>query len=290
MLYPDPGITKERFAAYFEQVAEVMLPHLTGRPLVQHRYPDGVEGSGFYQKQVSEHAPDRVETVDVAAGNRRGHVEHVVADDVETLRYLANQASLELHRWLSRADDVEVPDLLVIDLDPPERGDLADLRRAVRATRDLFGAIGLVPHLMTTGSRGYHVVAPLERGGGFDEVRDLARAVADRLVADDRDRLTVEQRVADRGDRIFVDTGRNAYAQTAIAPYSPRARSGATVATPIEFAELGRVRPDGFDMTGVLRRLARKGDPWTDIRTRAADVRRARDGLTALGHRAGRSS
>ena len=283
VLYPEPEITKERFAAYVEQVAGTLLPHLAGRPLVLHRYPDGVEGSGFYQKQVPAQAPDVVDTVDVHADTRRGHVEHVVADDVETLRYLANQACLELHRWLSRSDDLDVPDLLVIDLDPPAGGDLGDLRRAVRATRDLFSGIGLVPFLMATGGSGYHVVAPLERGDGFDEVRALARSMAERLVADDPDRLTVEQRIADRGNRIFVDTNRNAYAQTAIAPYSPRARTGATVATPIGFDELAKVRPDGYDLDGVLRRLACKDDPWADIHAHAVPAARARQ---ALGQRA----
>ncbi|MFP5070732.1 non-homologous end-joining DNA ligase [Pseudonocardia nantongensis] len=282
VLYPGPGVTKERFAAYLEQVAEVMLPHLAGRPLVQHRFPDGVEQPGFYQKQVSAQAPDVVDTIDVHADTRRGHVEHVVADDVETLRYLANQACLELHRWLSRSDDLDVPDLLVVDLDPPERGDLGDLRHAVRAARDLLDEIGLVPHLMATGSSGYHVVAPLERGEGFDEVRALARAVADRLAAADPDRLTVEQRVAARGNRIFLDTNRNAYAQTAIAPYSPRARPEPTVATPIEFPELGKVRPDGYDLAGVLRRLARKDDPWADIHAHTVPAVQARRALETM--------
>lgn len=285
VLYPGPGITKERFAGYVERVADVLLPHLAGRPLVLHRFPDGVDRPGFYQKQVPSGAPDDVDTVDVHADTRRGHVEHVIADDVETLRYLANQACLELHRWLSRSDDVDVPDLLVVDLDPPEGGDLDDLRRAVRSTRDLFGAIGLEPFLMATGSSGYHVVAPLERDTGFDDVRGLARAMAERLVADDPEHLTVEQRIAARGNRIFVDTNRNAYAQTAIAPYSPRARDGATVATPIEFAELGKVRPDGYDLDGVLRRLARKDDPWADIHAHAGSAAAARRALDERGDR-----
>jgi bifunctional non-homologous end joining protein LigD len=276
-LFPEPGLTKADLARYYEQVADVMLPHLAGRPLVLHRFPDGIGESGFYQKQASQGAP--VDTVTVAAQNSRGHVEHLLVDDVEGLRYLANQAVVELHRWLSRADELDRPDLLVIDLDPPRRPDVTALRRTARAARDLLGEIGLTPYLMATGSRGYHVVAPLDRTEGFDDVRALARAVADRLAADAPDELTTEQRIAQRGNRIYLDINRNAFAQTTVAPYSPRARPGAPVATPIEFAELGRVAPDGYDTTSIVRRLARKPDPWADIATSAGSATRARAAL-----------
>jgi len=276
VLYSDPGLTKADIAAYFERVADVLLPHLAGRPLVMHRFPDGIGEAGFYQKQAPPAAP--LDTVTVPAQNERGHVEHLLVDDVEGLRFLANQAAIELHRWLSRADDLDHPDLLVIDLDPPRR-DLATLRRAVRATRDLIGEIGLTPYLMATGSRGYHVLAPLDRSAGFDEVRALARAVADRLAAESPDNLTTEQRIAKRGDRIYLDTNRNAYAQTAVVPYSPRARKGASVATPIDFAELGRVEPDGHDTTSVIRRLGRKPDPWAGMAAHAGSAARARAAL-----------
>ncbi len=219
-LFPDPGLTKADLARYYEQVADVMLPHLAGRPLVLHRFPDGIGEPGFYQKQASQGAP--VDTVTVAAQNSRGHVDHLLVDDVEGLRYLANQAVVELHRWLSRADELDRPDLLVIDLDPPRRPDVTALRRTARAARDLLGEIGLTPYLMATGSRGYHVVAPLDRTEGFDDVRALARAVADRLAADAPDELTTEQRIAQRGNRIYLDINRNAFAQTTVAPYSPR--------------------------------------------------------------------
>lgn len=289
VLFPGPDFTKADLAAYFEAVAEVMLPHLVSRPLVLHRFPDGVDDAGFFQKQVPRHAPDFVDTVTVDSDNERGHVRYLMIGDqdgTEVLRYLANQACVEVHRWLSHADAVDDPDLLVIDLDPPERRDLAVLRRTARTTRDLFGAVGLEPFLMATGGRGYHVVAPLDRSAGFDEVRALARDLAARLVADDPDALTTEQRKAARGDRIFLDTGRNAYGQTAVAPYSPRARTGAPVAVPIGFDELSRVEPDGYDLTGARRRLARKSDPWADIGSHAgsaAEARRRLDDLPVQG-------
>ncbi|MHA6795163.1 non-homologous end-joining DNA ligase [Pseudonocardia bannensis] len=285
VLYPDPGLTKADLARHYARVADVMLPHLAGRPLSVVRFPDGLDGSGFFQKQAPENAP--VPTVQVPANNRRGHVEHIVAEDADTLQYLANQSALEVHRGLSRVDALDRPDLMVIDLDPPERSDLAALRRAARRTRDLLDEVGLVPFLMTTGSSGYHVVAPLDAsadsGADFDEVRDLARAIATRLEAADPDALTTAHRIADRGGRIYLDVGRNAYGQTAIAPYSPRARAGAPVATPIRFDELSRVAPDRFTISTIGRRLARTGDPWADIAEHARPAAAARERLNRLG-------
>jgi bifunctional non-homologous end joining protein LigD len=154
------------------------------------------------------------------------------------------------------------PDLLVVvlDLDRPPSVDLAAVRRTARAAAALFEQIGLSPYLMRTGSTGYHVVAPLDRSAGFDEVRELARVIADRLAAHAPDELTTEQRVAERGERIFLDTNRNAYGQTAIAPYSPRAWPGAPVATPPQWRELSRVAPDKFTVRTIGRRLSRRDD------------------------------
>jgi bifunctional non-homologous end joining protein LigD len=285
VLFPDAEVTKADLAAYFDQVAEVILPHLAGRPLVLRRYPDGVDRQGFVQQQASQRVPNFVDTETVAADNDRGDVRHLVANDVDTLRYLANQACLELHRWLSRADRTDHPDLLVLDLDRPSSVALAPLRRTARTAAELFEQIGLTPHLMATGSTGYHVVAPLDRSADFAEVRQLARAIAERMAADAPDELTTEQRVAKRGGRIFLDTNRNAYGQTAIAPYSPRARPGAPVATPLEFAELSRARPDQYDLRGIQRRLARKDDPWTHLFDHAAAARQAHTQLNQLHER-----
>jgi bifunctional non-homologous end joining protein LigD len=270
VLFPDPEVTKADLAAYYDRMAEVLLPHLAGRPLVLRRYPDGVDSQGFVQQQAPRHIPGFVDTATVAADNDRGDVRHVVANDVNTLRYLANQACLELHRWMSRVDRNDHPDLLVLDLDRPPSVDLAPLRRTARTAADLFEQIGLTPHLMATGSTGYHVVAPLDRSAGFVEVRELATAIAERMAADAPDELTTQQRVAKRGGRIFLDTNRNAYGQTAIAPYSPRARPGGPVATPLDFAELSRARPDQYDLRSVQRRLARKDDPWAHMFDHAA--------------------
>lgn len=282
MLYPCAGHTKADVVAHYERVADVMLPHLRNRALVLNRFPDGLAGDGFFQKEASRHFPDWIRTVTAPSGNERGEVHHVVADDVDTLRYLAGQACLELHRWLSLAGDLDKPDLLVIDLDPSEGTGLAALRATARATRDLLQRLELVPFLQATGGSGYHVVAPLDGRAGFDDVRALARRIAERLAAADPDGRTIEQRKANRGNRIFLDVNRNAFGQTAITPYSLRARPGATVAAPLDWNELGRVTPDGFDLRSIQRRLSRKGDPWARIHDHARSAERARRAMDEL--------
>jgi bifunctional non-homologous end joining protein LigD len=286
-LYPEDHITKSDLAGYFTAVADVMVPHLRGKPLSMRRFPDGVDGEGFFQKAAGDYFPDWIRTVAVPQRSGAAPVEHVVCDDAATLVYLAGQACLEFHTWLSPADALEYPDRLVIDLDPPSdtgtgtgTGDLADLRETARQARDLFESVGLTPFVQATGGKGFHVVAPLTGKDDYELVRAFARELADRLVEQAPDRLTVEQRKDKRGDRIFVDTNRNAYGQTAVTPYSPRARAGAPVATPIDWDELGRTEPAGQTVTSVPRRLARKQDPWQDLAQHATSAKQARGRLS----------
>jgi bifunctional non-homologous end joining protein LigD len=256
VLYSRAELTKADVVAHYEHVAGVMLPHLRDRALVLHRFPDGLAGEGFYQKEASRHFPGWLRTVTAPSRNERGEVHHAVADDVDTLRYLADQACLELHRWLSRAADLDTPDLLQ--------------------------RLGLVPFLQATGGDGYHVVAPLDGSTGFDEVRALARRIAERLAAAAPQGRATEQRKVNRGNRIYLDVNRNAYGQTAIAPYSLRGRPGAPVATPLDWHELGRIAPDGIELRGIRRRLSRKGDPWARIHDHARSAAHARRALEKL--------
>lgn len=261
VLYPDGPVTKDDVVSYYRRVAEVMVPHLRGRPLTMRRFPDGIGEQGWFQKEASDFFPDwvRIEEVPTRDG---GSVHHVICDDAATLVYLANQATLEFHVWNSTVGALDKPDLLVIDLDPPDGAGVAELRSVARRARDLLGQVGLAAFVQATGGRGFHVVAPLDRTATHDVVLPFARELADFLAAADPDRLTTQQRKNKRGDRIFLDVNRNGYAQTFIAPYSLRARPGAAAATPVDWAELGRATPNGFDLRRVPRRLARKTDPW----------------------------
>src|SRR5919107_4762511 len=259
LLFPDDGLTKLDLARYYAAIADVMLPHLKGRPVNMKRFPDGIGGMAFYEKKVPSHFPDWVHTTEVHTEN--GTQRQVVVDDRRSLVYLAQQACLTPHTWLSTRKDLERPDQLVFDLDPSDDS-LPKVRRATRMVGELLDDLGLTTYLKTTGSRGYHVLVPLRPALTFDEVRGFARACGQRLVEKAPQLLTLEQRKAKRGDRVFVDIGRNAYGQTAVPAYAIRARPGAPVSTPITWEELSRVRPAQFTVTSVRRRLARRACPW----------------------------
>jgi bifunctional non-homologous end joining protein LigD len=265
-LFPTSGdggpVTKLDLARYYESVAEVMLSHLRKRPINMQRFPDGIGRSSFYEKKVPSHFPDFVRTVEVETAGEPQR--QVVVDDVRSLVYLAQQTCVTPHTWLSRVDDLDHPDQVVIDLDPSVPG-LGRVRRATRLVGDLLDDLGLTSALKTTGSRGYHVVVPLQRTESFDDVRAFAREMAQVLVDREPDLLTLEARKAKRGDRVLVDVQRNGYGQTAVPPYAVRARSGAPVATPITWDELGRIEPDQHTIHTIGRRLARGGDRWADL-------------------------
>lgn len=281
-LFPEsdagPAVTKADLARYYASVADVMLPHLRGRPVNMERFPDGIGKSSFYEKRVPSHFPDWVHTVELDTSD--GPQRQVVVDDARTLVYLAQQACITPHTWLCRKDDLRHPDQLVLDLDPTVPG-LDRVRRATRLVGGLLDDLGLTSVLKTTGSRGYHVVVPLRRTTSFDDVRTFARDVARVLVAREPDLVTLEARKAKRGDRVLIDIQRNAYGQTAVPPYAVRARPGAPVAMPITWDELGWVEPDQFTARTIARRLARGGDRWADL-PRGQSLGKAREKVRRL--------
>jgi bifunctional non-homologous end joining protein LigD len=282
LLFPADGITKADLAAYYERVSEWMLPHVEGRPLSLQRFPDGIEGQGFFHKNVPDHYPDWIRRVEVDKAG--GTVVHAVITGADTLRYLVGQNTITPHVWLSRADRIRQPDRIVVDLDPPPGGDFAAVRRAARWAGELLREIGLEPFAQVTGSKGVHVWTPLRRRATFEDVKEFTNRYAELLAARHPDELTTKFRKAGRGDRILVDVVRNRYAQTAVPPYAVRPRPGAPVATPIEWDELSdsKLRPDRWTVTSVLRRLGAKGDPWADIASFARGLSRASKSLDAL--------
>jgi bifunctional non-homologous end joining protein LigD len=281
VLFPAAGLTKADLIDYYRRGARVMLPHLAGRPLSFERYPEGIGTEGFMQKNASDYFPSWLRRVRLA--KQDGVVDHIVAEDEAALIYLANKACVTFHVWLSRMDRVDHPDRMVFDLDPSD-DDFGKVKRAAREARALLEGLGVVPFLQVTGSRGLHIWVPLDRSADFDQVRQFASEVAERLVARRPRELTTAQRKAKRGDRVFVDVARNAYAQTAVAPYSVRARSEAPVATPIEWTELEdpKLGPQRYTIRNIVRRLARKRDPWAEIERHARSVHAAQERLAAL--------
>jgi len=279
VLFPEDGTTKADLARYYARVADTMLPHLKGRPISMLRYPDGIEGESFFQKDVPDYFPAWIRRAKVE--KEGGTLEMMVAEEPAALVYLAGQACITPHVWLSRIDRPQRPDRLIFDFDP-SGDDFGPVREGARRMRDLLDELGLAPFVMTTGSRGLHVTVPLDRSADFDVVRTFARGCAELLVARRPDHLTVEHRKAKRGGRVYVDTGRNAYAQTGVAPYAVRALPGAPVATPLDWSELGRARPRSTTIANLFRRLGRKDDPWADIDRRARPLAKAAERLRRM--------
>jgi bifunctional non-homologous end joining protein LigD len=268
------GVTKLDLASYYERVANAMLPHLARRPLNLERYPQGIDGVRIFQQHAADHLPAWVRRVEVPA--RTGPVEHVVAGDAATLVYLAGQACITFHRWLSRSDMLDRPDLLVIDPDPSTVRP-AEVRRAARVVGALLRELGLEPWVMTTGSRGYHVAVALRRRAGFDAVREFAHGLAELAVAREPSLFTNEQRKAKREGKILIDILRNAYAHSAVSPYAVRARPDAPVATPLRWEELDDAKTTAvrWTLASVPDRLERDGDPWKEFARHAQTLTRA---------------
>jgi bifunctional non-homologous end joining protein LigD len=274
-----PPITKLELAEYYAAVAPRMVPLTRNRPAMLHRFPDGIGAGGFFQKEASDWFPDWIARATLAKAG--GRVTHVLCNDAATLVYLAGQGCITPHVWLSRADQPHHPDRLIFDLDPP--GGFGQARAAARLVHRLVDELGLSSALMTTGSRGLHVVVPLDRTAEFEAVRAFARDVATLLAQRHPAELTVETRIAKRQGRLFLDTTRNAYAQTGVAPFAVRARPGAPVATPLAWEELDDRKLDAetFRMRNVLDRIEAP-DPWQDVIRRRQGLSRARRRLDEL--------
>ena len=281
VLFPDDGITKGEFAAYYEAIAAVMLPHVRARPVTMERYPAGIGQQGFFHKDVSKGFPEWLERVEVP--KKGGTVHHPLICDVRSLLWIVNQNTITPHVWTSRAPDLYHPDICVFDLDPAEE-DPKVLRTAALALRDLLAELGLPCWVKTTGSKGFHIVVPLDGKAHMGEVAGFAHAVGTLLVTRDPDHLTQEFSKADRGGRILVDTGRNGYSATFAAPYAVRAKPGAPVSAPCTWEELerGEAGPQTFRLRTMAARIAEVGDVWSDMLRRRRSLRRPMERLRRL--------
>jgi bifunctional non-homologous end joining protein LigD len=283
LLFPDDGITKGELAAYYEAVAPLLLPHVRGRPVTMERFPSGIRHKGFVQKDVSKGYPAWLERVEVP--KQGGVVHHPLIDDQRALAWVANQNCITPHVWTSRVPRLYQPDLCVFDLDPdpdPAAADARRLQRATLAVRDVLAEAGLRAWVKTSGSKGFHIVAPLDGQAGFETVMALADAVGRRLVARSPDELTLEFLKADRGGRIFVDIGRNQYSATMACAYAVRPRAGAPVSAPCTWEEVaeGRVQPASFRLRTMAERVAAVGDLWAGMEEQGQS---ATEALARLG-------
>jgi bifunctional non-homologous end joining protein LigD len=283
VLFPAHGgeaaITKGELASYYEMIAPEMVPHMRARPVSMERYPAGIGRKGFFHKDVSKGFPAWLERVEVP--KKDGTVHHPIVTDTRSLLWLANQNCITPHVWTSRAPDLLHPDICVFDLDPSKDDEPDMVRAAALALRDLLEALGLPSWVKTTGSKGFHIVVPLDGKTPMGEAAGFANAVGTLLVKRDPKHLTQEFHKADRGGRILVDTGRNGYSATFAAAYAVRAKPGAPVSAPCAWEEIerGAVGPRTFTLRAMAARVAKVGDLWSDMRRRKRSLARAMDKL-----------
>jgi DNA ligase D len=258
LLWADRGITKRRYVDYLDAVSGHLLPWVRQRPLTLVRAPDGVGGKQYFQKAVPTYAPKWIRTVRIPAPSAGRDVDFVVCEDRATLLWLGNQAALELHPAPVRVDKLERPDLLVVDIDPPQGAFDAAVEVAIMVL-EVLDELGVASGIKTTGGKGLHIVAPIERRYEAVEFRRAAARLTAIVVERRPDMVTDEFRKAKREGRVMLDPSRNGTGATIVAPYSPRAREEATVSFPVTLDELASVSPDAFTIASVPDLLDRPG-------------------------------
>jgi bifunctional non-homologous end joining protein LigD len=264
IVFPQVGRTKGDVVAYYERIAPRLLPHVVGRPLSIKRYPKGLAGAGFFQKNVPPHYPASITRHPIAknAPRRKGSppeddvTVYPLVHEAEHLAFLANQGAIELHVPTARAADEGPPDRIILDLDPPA-GALDEVRRAAFLVRDGLAELGLPSVPVATGSKGYHVIAPILPTADAETIETTVQQLATILAAAHPDELTYVFRIVNRRGRVFLDWLRNRRNATVIAPYSLRARPRASVATPLAWGELATTAPDAFTIDDLDRLLDR---------------------------------
>ncbi|HTG99490.1 MAG TPA: non-homologous end-joining DNA ligase [Vicinamibacterales bacterium] len=274
ILFPDSAITKGELAAYYEMVAPYMVPHMRARPVTMERYHRGIGAAGFFQKDVSRGFPDWLQRVEVP--KKGGTVHHPIVTDARSLLWLANQNCITPHVWTSRAPNLYYPDICVFDLDPSEENP-AQLKAATFELRGFLADLGLPSWLKTSGSKGFHIVVPLDGKTNMSDVAEFAHTVGTLLVKRDPANLTQEFHKIDRGRRILVDTGRNGYSATFAAAYAVRAKPGAPISAPCTWDELqhGDIGPQSFTLRSMAARIESVGDVWAEMKKRGRSLKRA---------------
>jgi bifunctional non-homologous end joining protein LigD len=271
VLFPADGLTKADLAAYYESVAEWMVPHVRDRPLNLWRWNTGIDGRLVVQQDIPKGAPDWVKRVETPR-RKGGSIEHVLCQDADTLRWLANQNCITPHVWSARRDRLDRPDHIVFDFDPEAGSDFALVREGALLAGERLRELGLEPFAMVTGSKGIHVIAPIKRTRDAAWVRERAGELGVEIAERSPDTLTTEWRKEKRDGKILVDTARNTYGQTVVAPYAVRALEGAPVATPLVWEELSdpELSARSWTLRTVGDRLAERGDPWAGLADHAA--------------------
>jgi len=283
VFWPAEKYTKGDLIDYYRAVSKWLLPYLANRPVVLTRFPDGIDGKSFYQKDAPVFAPEWVRTVPVWSEDTQREIKFFVCDDEESLLYLANMGSIPIHIWASRAGSLELPDWCVIDLDPKE-APFSDVIRCAQVLRSVCEAVGLPSFVKTTGKTGLHILLPLGRQCTYEQSRMLGELLARVVLRETGDFATITRHVTKRGDKVYLDYLQNRHGQTIVAPYSVRPLPGATVSMPLTWDEVdGSLDPRVFTIRTALDRLEKAGsDPVAAVLESKPDLGKVLDELGRL--------
>jgi len=272
ILFPKSGITKQQVFQYYKNIANRMLPFLKDRPLTMQRFPNGIGKEGFFQKNAPDYFPAWLPTTKVK--KKDGWVNHIVCNSRDTLLYLVNQYVVTFHVALSKVENIDYPDKLIFDIDPP-KGNFKLAVKAAKALRVVLEEkLQLKTYVMTSGSEGLHVAVPLKADKHFDIVHDFTKTIANYICNNNPTEFTTAIRKNKREGRLYIDFLRNSYAQTSVVPFSIRALENAPVATPLYWNELDDVTLNGqsYTIDTIFKRIETKGNPWEDFEQNAKDI------------------
>ncbi len=265
LYWPDMGLTKAHLIKYYLDMAPYILPHIHNRPLVMKRYPDGINGDYFYQKECPSYAPEWVETYPVLHTGKI--ITYIVCNNTPTLLWLANQGCVEIHGWLSRVEDIDYPDLAVFDLDPAEGVPFSEVIKVALLVRDMLMEFGITGFPKTSGSSGLHVFIPLAGKHTFAEVTAAMKNLAEIIVMAYPCGVSLERSIPKRKGKVYLDYLQNGRGKTMAFTYSLRPLPGAHVSTPLTWAELEEqsIRPEQFNIANIIDRVQKLGDLFADL-------------------------
>ena len=272
ILFRDKNMTKKDVINYYKKIASHILPLIKDRPIMIQRFPEGIEADGFVMKNKPDYFPDWIETIRIEK-KEGGYLKQILCNDLATLKYLVNQGTITLHSWLSEKSNLKAPNQMIFDLDP-STNNLAKVKKAAFVIKEILDHHHLVSYVMTTGSKGLHIVVPIQAKYTLNQVNDLALYLAKNAIEHAPKLLTIEQRKNARGKKVFVDTLRNAYGQTSVVPYALRPVKEASVATPLNWDELKKKQfnPKAYTIKNIFRRLGHVNDVWHDFQETFNDL------------------
>ncbi len=274
ILWPEADYTKKDLIDYYAAVFSYMSPHLSQRPLVFTRYPGGIEAPSFYQKNAPGNLPDWIQTF--AWADSEGSIKnYVLVNSAADLVWLANQACIEIHPWLSQTTTIEYPDYIVLDLDPSAHNSFTEIVTVANLIKQLMDQLGLRVYLKTSGSTGLHIYLPIVNRYTYAQVRKFGQAIAEMICQVVPDIATIQRSVQSRGNRIYVDYLQNGLGKTLCAPYCVRPRPAATVSTPINWQEIASITPTQFTIKTLPERLNQFGDLFQEVLTDRQELEKA---------------